>query len=283
MRREPEQSPEPSSVDPFDRSGKRLAPGSQDSVENGDDQISIRRSEPHPSVLAPLRKSSSKPYFGEFDQKNLQIEIDVAIEALEIWIWPLPRPEKAEKVATPVKKIEMSETKNVDFSQWKVKDESLISIDAMLTNRESEPTVDIESEESFSSVASRARSTGPFQNRGMKPSSNVIHPSILQFLRLQAFTTSNDVGSLTGSKASGKGLKDEQPVTGVILSMVAHVAKNPISFRGTSHLVELNMMLGRPEGLGPAPSVRIRERPISMSTIVPIDEGLQRRDTEGMH
>lgn len=51
--------------------------------------------------------------------------------------------------------------------------------------------------------------------------------------------------------------------------------RNSTGVRGVAHLVELNVMLGRPEGLTPTSTVRIQGHSSSMSAVIPIGEHSQ--------
>lgn len=69
-------------------------------------------------------------------------------------------------------------------------------------------------------------------------------------------------------------------MTGIIISVVVHLVKNASGVRGAAHLVETNIMLGRPEGPISAPYQR-KPHNLSMSTLIPIDENFSQSFMKG--
>lgn len=88
-----------------------------------------------------------------------------------------------------------------------------------------------------------------------------------------------------GSKALAKGLVDEQPVTGIMVSTVSRLIKNPKGINAVVQVVELNVMLGKPEGLTKAPLLSPKQREhqqlMSTSFVIPIGTGPTKQLGEG--
>lgn len=94
--------------------------------------------------------------FEQFDA-NLEVEIDIAIEALEVWIWPLTNPEPTAK--PPQMMIKKSDkpraSKSSDLSQLRA---AIVSDESPVSSLGTEQT--IETEPSFASATSKVRMEG---------------------------------------------------------------------------------------------------------------------------